>query len=227
MKKTPRNQEAHARNVAIWEETGSPAALLEANRGLVVQLARRHATKLNRFHLVDDYIQAASIGFLHAFKVKPWDPDKGTIGTFVTMWMFSQMQSLVDRHEGFSGFSASHSMVQGTTEDRLPFVDSWHRDVSFDGTRPRTLEQVTPDPKGADSYEEVERRLAAEQDFKHLRDSVPVEYREVLDAMLTESTVQAQCKLLRISNTTLVKRKEGLREWVAIHYTSKQQQQQY
>lgn len=227
MAKTPRNHEAHALNVLIWEETGSPAALLEANRGLVVQLARRHATRLGRPHLVDDYIQAASVGFLHAFKVKPWDPDLGTIGTFVTMWMFSVMQSTVDRHDAWSGFSASHSMVQGTTEDRLPWVDSWQRDVSFDGTRPRTLEQVTPDPKGADGYEEVERRLAAEQDFRHLRDSVPVEYRGILDAMLAETNVQAQCKLLHISNTTLTKRKEELREWVATHYTPKQQQQQY
>lgn len=213
-----RDEVAHERNVQIWEETGSPAALLEANRGLVVHFATRHALKFGRPHLVEDYIQAASVGFLHAFEVKPWDPERGTLGTFATMWMYSNMQSTVDRHDSWPGFSATHAMVQGITEAKLPYADSLQRNVIRDGTGERQLGDIIADPRSDDGYDMVERRLAARQDFEHLRDSVPEKYRALLDVWVTDIHVEEQAAILGMSHTTLVRRKKELRSWVAVHY---------
>lgn len=70
----------------------NPAQLLEENIRLLDTVAHRFVLHSGKPWLREDFRQAAAEGFLHAFTVRDWNPDLGTLSTFTWPWMWRMCQ---------------------------------------------------------------------------------------------------------------------------------------
>lgn len=65
---------------------------IEDHIGFVKRTARNYARQTGRYHLVEDFEQAAAEGWLRAFSTGKYDPARGAITTFAYPSMIAAMQ---------------------------------------------------------------------------------------------------------------------------------------
>lgn len=110
------------------------ADYLRENMGLVDMFATRAAERYGAWDQLDDLRQAAAEGFLKAFDHKPYDPAKGTVGTFVGR----AVQHAIDDYRAatWENYSIPRDVADGTrtakTGETLTDLGAARTSVSLD-----------------------------------------------------------------------------------------------
>lgn len=187
----PTDQKWLEHNRNLYEGGATPNEMLEANMGFVAGFAQRKATKMKRPDLYDDYFQAACMGFLKAFKtrdgVRVWDPDKGALSTFVSPNMIATMQKEVDTKSFFKIAIPQRVQYLEDFDEVMPSFVSLDQELrpSHGGESFERVD-IIPDESTLHELETVDAELDLELLRSFLREAVPENLHELLDAFLAD-----------------------------------------